>query len=160
MPTQSADKSTSQRDERELLDARFAMRLSLIVGVVMLSGKATAYFMTHSAAIFSDAAESVVHVIAVAFAAFSFRLSTRPAAPQFLYGYERITFFSAGFEGAMIIVAAIAIVVAAVEKWIAGLHFEHLARCGYVAGTGCWNLECRAWLLSDASRSADEFVDP
>lgn len=126
MPTQSADKSTSQRDERELLDARFAMRLSLIVGLVMLSGKATAYFMTHSAAILSDAAESVVHVIAVAFAAFSLRLSTRPAAPQFLYGYERITFFSAGFEGAMIIVAAIAIVVAAVEKWIAGLHFEHL----------------------------------
>ena len=92
----------------------------------MLSGKATAYFMTHSSAILSDAAESVVHVIAVAFAAFSLRLSTRPAAPQFLYGYERITFFSAGFEGAMIIVAAIAIVVAAIEKWITGLHFEHL----------------------------------
>ena len=126
MTPQSVVKPASRRDERELLDARFAMRLSLIVGVVMLSGKATAYFMTHSAAIFSDAAESVVHVIAVAFAAFSLRLSTRPAAPQFLYGYERITFFSAGFEGAMIIVAAIAIVVAAVEKWIAGLHFEHL----------------------------------
>jgi cation diffusion facilitator family transporter len=92
----------------------------------MLSGKATAYFMTHSAAILSDAAESVVHVISLAFAAFSLRLTTRPAAPQFLYGYERITFFSEAFEGAMIIVAAITIVVAAVEKWIAGLHFERL----------------------------------
>ena len=102
------------------------MRLSLIAGLVMLGGKVTAYLMTHSAAILSDAAESIVHVIAVAFAAFSLRLSSRPAVPQFLYGYERISFFSAGFEGAMIIVAAVAIVVTAIEKWIAGLQLEHL----------------------------------
>jgi cation diffusion facilitator family transporter len=102
------------------------MRLSLIVGLAMLIGKTTAYFMTHSAAIFSDAAESIVHVIAVGLAAFSLRLSTKSAAPQFLYGYERITFFSAGFEGAMIVVAAIAILIEAIPKWIAGLQLEHL----------------------------------
>jgi len=116
----------TRRDERELRDARFAMRLSLTVGLAMLIGKTTIYFMTHSAAIFSDAAESVVHVIAVGFAAFSLRLSTKSASPQFLYGYERITFFSAGFEGAMIIVAAVAIVIEAIRKWIAGLQLEHL----------------------------------
>jgi len=126
MSAQSVVKLAPHRDERQLRDAQFAMRLSLVVGLVMLAGKVTAYFMTHSAAILSDAAESVVHVIAVAFAAFSLRLSSKPAAPQFLYGYERISFFSAGFEGAMIIVAAIAIVVAAIEKWITGLHLEHL----------------------------------
>ena len=98
--------SATRRDERELQDARFAMRLSLIFGVGMLLAKTTVYFMTHSAAIFSDAAESVVHVIAVGFACFSLRLSTKSASPQFLYGYERITFFSAGFEGAMIVMAA------------------------------------------------------
>jgi len=102
------------------------MRLSLIFGVVMLVGKTTAYFMTHSAAIFSDAAESVIHVIAVAFASFSLRLSTKSASPQFLYGYERITFFSAGFEGAMIIVAAIAIFYESIKRWIAGLELEHV----------------------------------
>jgi len=64
--------------------------LSLIVGVAMLIGKVTVYLLTHSAAIFSDAAESVVHVIAVGFAWFSLRLSTRSASSQFLYGYERI----------------------------------------------------------------------
>ena len=93
--------AATRRDERELRDARFAMRLSLTVGLAMLIGKTTIYLLTHSAAIFSDAAESVVHVIAVGFAAFSLRLSTKSASPQFLYGYERITFFSAGFEGAM-----------------------------------------------------------
>jgi cation diffusion facilitator family transporter len=116
----------TRRDERELRDAYFAMRLSLIVGLAMLIGKVTLYLMTHSAAIFSDAAESVVHVIAVGFASFSLRLSTKSASPQFLYGYERITFFSAGFEGAMIMVAAIAILYESIRKWITGLQLEHL----------------------------------
>jgi cation diffusion facilitator family transporter len=124
--TQATASFAPRRDEQELRDARFAMYLSLIVGLAMLIGKSTAYFMTHSSAIFSDAAESVVHVVAVGFATFSLRLSTKSAAPQFLYGYERITFFSAGFEGAMIIVAAVAIFIEAIRKWIAGLQLEHL----------------------------------
>ena len=116
----------AHRDSQELRAAWFAMRLSLAVGVLMLVGKTAAYFMTGSSAILSDFAESVVHVIAVAFAAFSLRLSAKPAAPTFLYGYERITFFSAGFEGAMIVVAAIWILVEAIAKWMAGLRLEHL----------------------------------
>ena len=118
--------SGTRRDEGEMRDARLAMRLSLAFGLAMLIGKTTAYFMTHSAAIFSDAAESVIHVVAVGFAGFSLRLSTKPASSQFLYGYERITFFSAGFEGAMIVVAAIAIVFESMRKWIAGLQLEHV----------------------------------
>ncbi len=131
MPVPAAVSSATRRDERELREARFAMRLSLMVGLAMLIGKTTAYFMTHSAAIFSDAAESVVHVIAVGFASFSLRLSTKSASHQFLYGYERITFFSAGFEGAMIVVAAIAILFESIRRWMAGLRLEHL-------GTGTW----------------------
>jgi cation diffusion facilitator family transporter len=119
--------SATQRHERELRDARFAIRLSLVFGFVMLIGKATAYFMTHSAAIFSDAAESVIHVIAVGFAAFSLRLSTKPASSEFLYGYERITFFSAGFEGALIVVAAVLIIFESMRKWSAGLQLENLS---------------------------------
>jgi cation diffusion facilitator family transporter len=62
----------------------------------------------------------------VGFATFSLRLSTKPASSHFLYGYERITFFSAGFEGAMIVVAAIAILFESIRQWIAGLQLEHL----------------------------------
>jgi cation diffusion facilitator family transporter len=118
--------STTKRDEQELHDARFAMRLSLLIGVAMLITKGAAFAMTHSAAIFSDAAESVIHVVAVGFAMFSLRLSTKPASSQFLYGYERITFFSAGFEGAMIVVAAVAILFESIRRWIGGLHLEHV----------------------------------
>ncbi len=114
------------RDEGELRDMRFAMGISLAFGVLMLVGKMTAYFITGSAAILSDAAESVIHVVAVAFAAFSLRLSSKPAGAEFLYGYERITFFSAGFEGAMIVLAAIFILYASIEKWMAGLQLENL----------------------------------
>ena len=124
MPTQAMVGSEKRSDE--LRDARFAMRLSLAFGLAMLIGKTAAYFMTHSAAIFSDAAESVIHVIAVGFATFSLRLSTKPASSQFLYGYERITFFSAGFEGAMIVVAAIMILFESIRMWINGLELEHL----------------------------------
>jgi cation diffusion facilitator family transporter len=107
-------------------DARFAMRLSLLVGVLMLVGKVAAYSFTGSSAIFSDAAESVVHVVAVAFAVFSLWLSTRPAVPQFHYGFERITFFSAGFEGAMIVLAAGSIIVTTTQKWRRGLTLDNL----------------------------------
>jgi cation diffusion facilitator family transporter len=128
--TENVPNRTSQiasyRDEGEVRAMRFAMRISLAFGVVMLVGKMAAYFMTGSAAILSDAAESVIHVVAVAFAAFSLRLSTKPAAPKFLYGYERITFFSAGFEGAMIVLAAIFILYAAIEKWLTGLQLDNL----------------------------------
>ncbi|MCP5117019.1 MAG: cation transporter [bacterium] len=105
---------------------RFAMRLSLGVGVLMLAGKVTAFLLTGSAAILSDAAESVVHVVAVAFAAFSLWLSTKPADRRFPFGYERIAFFSAGFEGALIIFAAVVIIVEATRRWLAGLALENL----------------------------------
>jgi cation diffusion facilitator family transporter len=146
--------AAAQRDPQELQAARFAMRMSLAIGVLMLVGKTAAYFMTGSAAILSDFAESVVHVIAVAFAAFSLRLSTKPAAPTFLYGYERIAFFSAGFEGAMIVVAAIWILVAAIEKWMAGLPLEHLGS-GVVLllGAGALNAWLGWYLLRVGKRS-------
>ncbi len=143
-----------RRDERELRDAHLAMRLSLIVGLAMLIGKTTIYFMTHSAAVFSDAAESVVHVIAVGFASFSLRLSTRSASPQFLYGYERITFFSAGFEGAMIVVAAFAILYEAIRKWMSGLQLEHLgAGTALILLAGILNAALGYYLLRVGRRS-------
>jgi hypothetical protein len=58
------------------------------------------------------------------FAAFSLRLSAKPA-PTFLYGYEKISFFSAGFEGAMIVLAAVTIIVTSVHEWLAGLKLEN-----------------------------------
>lgn len=104
----------------------FAMTLSLVVGVLMFFLKVGAYVLTGSAAILSDAAESVVHVAAVAFAFYSLRLSFKPADDTHLYGHAKIGFFSAGFEGAMIVLAAAYIIFEAVHKWLAGLELQNL----------------------------------
>jgi divalent metal cation (Fe/Co/Zn/Cd) transporter len=93
MPENATVQLSLSPAQRELRAARFAMRLSLAVGVLMLLGKTTACYMTGSATILSDFAESVVHVIAVAFAAFSLRLSTKPAGPTFLTGTSASRFF-------------------------------------------------------------------
>lgn len=97
------------------------MTLSLVVGLLMFVMKMSAYLMTNSAAILSDAAESVVHVAAVSFAFYSLKLSFKPADESHLYGHAKISFFSAGFEGAMIILAALYIIYEAIHKWLAGL---------------------------------------
>ncbi len=112
--------------EREARQLRVAMRWSLSVGLLMLVMKSYAYFITGSAAILSDAAESVVHVLAVGFAAYSLHLSLKPADDSHMYGHDRITFFSAGFEGAMIVLAAFYIIYESIRKWILGIAIEEL----------------------------------
>ena len=84
--------------------------LSLVASAVMLTGKLAAYFLTHSAAIFSDAAESVVHGAATGLAAYSLWYATRPPDSGHPYGHGRIAYFSAGFEGALVLAASVAII--------------------------------------------------
>lgn len=105
---------------------RAAMNLSLGVGILMLIIKFGAYLLTGSAAIFADAIETIVHVIAVAFASFSLRLSQKPADVSHPYGHAKIGFFSAGAEGALIVFAAFFIIHDAVTKWMAGLVLENI----------------------------------
>jgi len=102
------------------------MTLSLVIGLLMFVMKMSAYLLTGSAAILSDAAESVVHVAAVVFASYSLNLSYKPADDSHLYGHAKISFFSAGFEGAMIMLAAFYIIYVSIHKWLTGLHLENL----------------------------------
>ncbi|WP_395716605.1 cation diffusion facilitator family transporter [Prosthecobacter sp.] len=97
-------------------DATRAMRLSLAIGFLMLVLKVGAYVLTGSAAILGDAAESVVHVAAVMFAAFSLGLLNKPADTDHPYGHSKIAFFSAGIEGALIIIAALFIIYESVRR--------------------------------------------
>jgi cation diffusion facilitator family transporter len=141
-------------------ERRWAMRLSLVVGVGMLLGKVAAFALTGSAAILSDAAESVIHVMAVGFAAFALALTQKPADQRFPYGYERIAFFSAGFEGALIIVAALTIVAAAVHKWMTGLELEQLGLgTVLVAGAGALNAGLGLYLVRTGRRTGSIILE-
>ncbi|MCB1279076.1 cation diffusion facilitator family transporter [Prosthecobacter sp.] len=99
-------------------DATRAMRISLGIGFLMLVIKLGAYVLTGSAAILGDAAESVVHVAAVMFAAFSLGLLHKPADDDHPYGHTKIAFFSAGIEGGLIILAALFIIYESVRRWV------------------------------------------
>lgn len=90
--------------------------LSLLASGALLVVKFVAYQLTGSAAVLSDALESIVNVIASGFALFSVSLSARPPDASHPYGHGRVEFFSAGFEGALIMAAAVAIFWAACPR--------------------------------------------
>ncbi len=102
------------------------MTASLLVSFLMLGGKMTAYFITGSAAIFSDAIESVVHLFATGFAGFSLWYAVRPPDPGHPYGHGKIAYFSAGFEGGLILIAALSILYSAVLDLIRGPELRQL----------------------------------
>ncbi|MEM6278813.1 MAG: cation diffusion facilitator family transporter [Verrucomicrobiota bacterium] len=105
---------------------RKASWISFWIGVLMLVIKGTAWWRTQSAAILGDAAESVVHVAAVAFVVYSLRLSQKPPDKEHPYGHAKISFFSAGFEGGLITFAGLFILVKAVLQWSAGAQPQQL----------------------------------
>lgn len=92
----------------------------------MLVLKVGAYLATGSSAILGDAAESVVHVGAVAFAAFSLRLSLKPPDANHPYGHAKISFFSAGFEGGLIVLAALYIIGSSIVSLLSGPQLQNL----------------------------------
>lgn len=121
-----ADSAQPASQDELRADRRFAARLSMGIGLLMLLGKASAYFITGSAAILSDALESVVHVAATGMALFSVTLSAKPADRSHPYGHGKVEFFSAGIEGGLIVVAAIAIYVEVIRGLIEGRVLQSL----------------------------------
>lgn len=143
----------ASNDGQAIAQQKLSMRLSLVVGFLMLAGKMYAYLITGSAAILSDAAESVVHVFAVSFAVFSLWLSLRPADKSHPYGHDRISFFSAGVEGFLIVLAALYIIYEAIVKWLAGLQLERLdTGILFVAGASLINAALGAYLVWQGKR--------
>jgi len=96
------------------------MRVSLFSGFLMLFLKVGAYYLTGSAALVSDAAETIVHVFACSFAFFSYQYSLLPPDKEHPYGHARIQFFSAGMEGFLISVAGVTAIAISLFKWVSG----------------------------------------
>lgn len=107
-------------------DETLMIRLSLLVAVVLLVAKTVAAAVTGSSSIYSDAAESVVHLMAVGFATWALRFSRKPADESHHYGHDKVSFVSAGFEGAMISAAALLIIYEAGKQFFNGVKLENL----------------------------------
>lgn len=79
---------------------------TIALGLLVLALKTAAWWLTGSAALFSDALESTVNVAAGAMALVALRLAHRPADANHPYGHDKAEFFAAVIEGVLIIVAA------------------------------------------------------
>jgi cation diffusion facilitator family transporter len=90
--------------------------LSIAAAVATISLKATAYLLTGSVGLLSDAAESVVNLVAAVVALLALRWASKPADEEHAYGHQKAEYFSAGVEGALIFVAAISIAFTAIDR--------------------------------------------
>jgi cation diffusion facilitator family transporter len=100
--------------------------ISLVVSMVLLGAKYAAYWLTGSTAILADALESIVNVVAAAFALGSLVFAGRPADRNHPYGHGKIEFFSAAFEGGLIAFAAVLIVYEVAQSLIRGVEVRQI----------------------------------
>ena len=95
--------------DKNLQTRLLAITSSFVIGLILMGVKFYAFRLTHSSAILSDALESIINVIASAFATACIIVSAKPPDKSHPYGHGKIEYFAAGFEGALIILAAIGI---------------------------------------------------
>jgi cation diffusion facilitator family transporter len=100
--------------------------LSIAAGVATLGLKTLAWWLTGSVGLLSDAIESIVNVVAAAVALWALSVAAAPPDEEHEHGHGKVEYFSSGFEGGLIIVAAIAIVVSAVPRLLAPRPLEHV----------------------------------
>ncbi|WP_231583778.1 cation diffusion facilitator family transporter [Desulfovibrio sp. TomC] len=131
-----------------------AARLSLAVAIGLLAIKMLAWLLTGSAAILSDAMESIINVVAAAFAVFSVTVAAAPPDKRHPYGHGNVEYYAAGIEGLLILLASAAIIW---ESWDKILHPQALPNLGagillLVAASGV-NLWLGLLLLRQGRRS-------
>lgn len=92
--------------------------LSVATAIATIALKMAAWWITGSVGLLSDAAESVVNLVAAIVAVIAVTVAERPADDDHQYGHSKAEYFSAGVEGAMIFVAAAFIIYTSVDRLI------------------------------------------
>jgi cation diffusion facilitator family transporter len=105
--------------------ARFAW-LSIAAAIVTIGLKVTAWLLTGSVGLFSDALESLVNLLAAVMTLLMLTVAAWPPDARHPYGHTKAEYIAAGMEGALILLAAAAIGWAAVERLIAPRPLEEL----------------------------------
>ena len=89
---------------------------SVWVAIITIAMKTWAWWLTDSVGLLSDAMESVVNLASAIFGLMMVTVAARPADDDHPYGHHKAEYFSSGFEGILIIVAALGIVWAAAHR--------------------------------------------
>ncbi len=105
--------------------ARYAL-VSVAASLVTMALKFGAFWMTGSVSIFSDAAESVINLVAGLIAFIALLIAARPADKQHTYGHDKVEYFASGVEGTLILVAAVTIFITSVQRLFAPVPLDSL----------------------------------
>lgn len=131
-----------------------ALRTVIIIGIAIMIVKFIAFFLTHSNAILTDALESIINVVAGCFAYYSLSLASRPKDLNHPYGHGKIEFISAGFEGGLILIAGLLIVVKSIFNFIHPSAVESLGVGAILSGSaGLLNFILGKYLLKIGERN-------
>jgi cation diffusion facilitator family transporter len=105
--------------------SRFAW-LSVAAAILTIGLKSGAYLLTGSVGLLSDAAESVVNLVAAVVALVALRIAVKPADENHQFGHGKAEYFSAAIEGVMIFVAAAVILFSAVQRFLNPVPLESI----------------------------------
>ena len=95
------------------------LRASIVVAAITIVLKTLAWYVTDSVGLLSDAMESFVNLASAMFGLLMVTIAKRPADDDHPYGHHKAEYFSSGFEGALIMGAAVAIIWAAAHRLVA-----------------------------------------
>lgn len=102
------------------------LRLSVVVALLTIVLKTLAWWLTGSVGLLSDALESFVNLAGAMFALAMVTVAQRPADAGHPSGHHKAEYFSAGFEGILVVGAGLAILVAGVARWLSPQPLEQL----------------------------------
>ena len=101
--------------------------LSIAAALATIALKTTAWWITGSVGLLSDAAESFVNLIGAIMALAMLTIAARPADEDHSYGHGKAEYFSSGLEGGLILIAALAIGATAIPRLIHPLPLEKVS---------------------------------
>ena len=94
------------------------LKLSIAVAVMTIALKTAAWWVSDSVSLLADALESLVNLAGAMFALAMVTIAARPPDDDHPYGHHKAEYFSSGFEGVLILFAALGIIWAAVNRWM------------------------------------------
>lgn len=118
--------TTSGTNSTDIRITRFASWVSLVASSVILGIKFLGYYLTGSNAIYSDALESSVNVAGAVVALTALRIAAQPADRDHPYGHGKVEYFSAAFEGGLLVFAAFMILTKSIAALISGAELREL----------------------------------
>ena len=137
---------------KPLPSARSYATLSIIAAILTIGLKFAAYFLTGSVGLLSDAFESIVNLVAALAAFWALSYAAKPPDTEHAFGHTKAEYFSSALEGVLILVAALGIAVAAVERLV---HPQPIEQIGWGLGLGLVAAAINggvAWILLKASQ--------